>query len=289
MPKYHLNKSFFQEPAKFSDIYIMQIGRLYFEPGAAMPLHIHKNFYYELTIVTEGEGEISANGVNTRVKRGDIFLSLPCDMHRIVSSESSPMKYDFVSFYTTNEIYRTELENISRYLSPADRVFRDERIHALVCDAIMEFIESPKFSNELLHSIFTQIIIYIIRDVAEGTKARTRYATQAEAICYQLMNYIDTHIHSISKLEDVAEIMNYNYSYLSALFKKTAGCTLLSYYHQKRLEAARQLITEGTLKITEIAEMLNYSSLYSFSRAFKETFGVSPKQYEKQKKEDLSE
>ena len=44
MPKYHLNKSFFQEPAKFS-----------------------------------------ANGVNTSVKRGDIFLSLPCDIHRIVS------------------------------------------------------------------------------------------------------------------------------------------------------------------------------------------------------------
>lgn len=289
MPKYHLNKSFFQEPAKFDDIYIMQIGRLYFEPSAVMPLHIHKDFYYELTIVTEGEGEISANGVNTRVKRGDIFLSLPCDIHRIVSSANAPMKYDFVSFYTTNETYRAELENISRYLSPRDRVFRDERIRALVCDAIMELIETPKFSSELLHSIFTQIIIYIIRNVEQGTKARTRHATQAEAVCYQLMNYIDTHIYSISKLEDVAETMNYNYSYLSDLFKKTTGNTLSSYYHQKRLEAACQLIAEGTLKMTEIAETLNYSSLYSFSRAFKETFGVSPKQYEKQKKEDLSE
>ena len=158
MPKYHLNKSFFQNPARFSDIYIMQIGRLYFEPSAVMPLHIHKDFYYELTLVTEGEGTISANGVNTDVKRGDIFLSLPCDIHRIVSSEDSPLKYDFVSFYTTNEIYKAELENISRYLSPEARVFHDERIHALVCDAIMEFIESNKFSNELLHSIFTQII-----------------------------------------------------------------------------------------------------------------------------------
>ena len=283
MPKYHLNKSFFQKPAKFDDIYIMQIGRLYFEPSAVMPLHIHKDFYYELTIVTEGEGEISANGINTKVKRGDIFLSLPCDIHRIVSSENAPMKYDFVSFYTTNETYRAELENISRYLSPSDRVFRDERIRALVCDAIMELIETPKFSSELLHSIFTQIIIYIIRNVEQGTKARTRHATQAEAVCYQLMNYIDTHIYSISKLEDVAETMNYNYSYLSDLFKKTTGNTLSSYYHQKRLEAACQLIAEGTLKMTEIAEMLNYSSLYSFSRAFKENFGISPKQYAKKK------
>ena len=282
MPKYHLSKSFFQEPMRFSDIDLVQIGRLYFEPGDTMPFHIHKDFYYELTIVTEGEGEIFANGVSTSVKRGDIFLSLPCDMHRIVSSSSSPMKYDFMAFFTNNEKHRTELENISGYLSPQHRVFQDERIHALVCDAIMEFIGGSKFSNELLHAIFTQIIIYIIRDVAEGTKARTSHATQAEAICYQLMNYIDTHIFSISSLEDVAETMNYNYSYLSALFRKTTGSTLLSYYHQKRLDVARQLIAEGTMKMTEIAETLNYSSLYSFSRAFKENFGISPKQYAKE-------
>ena len=96
------------------------------------------------------------------------------------------------------------------------------------------------------------------------------------------MNYIDTHIFSISSLEDVAETMNYNYSYLSALFRKTTGSTLLSYYHQKRLDVARQLIAEGTMKMTEIAETLNYSSLYSFSRAFKENFGISPKQYAKE-------
>ena len=278
MPKYHLDKSFIKEPMKFSDVSVVQIGRRYFEQGDVMKLHAHKHFY-ELTIITDGEGEVFANGVGTPVKRGDIFLSLPFDMHRIVSSETAPMKYDFFSFSTENERFRTELEEISGYLSPNERVFNDERVHALVCDAMMEFIESTKFSNELLYSIFTQIIIYIIRNIEEGTKARTRNATQPQAICYQLMNYIDTHIYSITRLEDIAEMMSYNYSYLSNLFKKTTGGTLLSYYHKKRLDVARQLIAEGTMTITEIAEILNYSSLYSFSRAFKENFGISPKQY----------
>ena len=243
MPKYHLDKSFIKEPIRFSDISLLQIGRLYFKPGDIMKPHTHKDFF-ELTIITDGEGAVSANGVTTSVKRGDIFLSLPYDMHRIISSEDAPMKYDFFSFWTTNEAYLSEFAEISRYLSPKDRVFTDERIHSLVGDAIMEFVENAKFSGELLHAIFTQIII-----------------------------------RTISKLEDIAEAMNYNYSYLSTLFKKTTGSTLLSYYHRKRLDAARQLIAEGSLKMTEIAEMLNYSSLYSFSRAFKENFGISPKQY----------
>lgn len=279
LPKYHINKSFFHAPLKFSDISIVQIGRLYFEPGDVMKTHVHKDYYYELTIITDGEGEVVANGVSTAVKRGDIFLSLPCDVHRIVSSESAPMKYDYFCFSTEHEGYRAALEEICRDLSPSDRVFTDERIHDLVCDAIMEFIDQTRFSHELLHAIFTQIIVRLIRDVAEGSKARMRNADQAETICYQLMNHIDTHIYSISKLEDIADAMSYNYSYLSTLFRKTTGSTLLSYYHRKRLDAARELIAEGSLKMTEIAEALHYSSLYSFSRAFKENFGISPKQY----------
>lgn len=41
--------------------------------------------------------------------------------------------------------------------------------------------------------------------------------------------------------------------------------------------AARLLLNEGKLNITKIAELLNYSSIYSFSKAFKEKYGVSPK------------
>ena len=35
------------------------------------------------------------------------------------------------------------------------------------------------------------------------------------------------------------------------------------------------------MSVTEIAERLGYSSLYAFSRTFKEAFGTSPKQYAK--------
>ena len=104
-------------------------------------------------------------------------------------------------------------------------------------------------------------------------------ATQAESICYQIMNYIDTHIYTLSSLDEIASALSYNYSYISSLFKRTTGNTVFSYYNNKRLEVARQLITENTQKITEIAESLNYSSLYSFSHAFKERYGASPKKY----------
>ena len=278
MPKFHLDKSFIKNPIKFSDIYLVQIGRLYFEPGDNMHLHSHKSFY-ELTIITDGEGEVITNGVPSPVKRGDIYLSLPRDMHEIHSSVTAPMKYDFYSFYTENDEYAAALDSATSYLSPEERVFSDERISALVCDAIMEFIENEKFSNDLLYSIFKQIMIYIIRNIKRSEHKRSRSATAAESICYKIMNYIDTHVYTIRSLEEVANALNYNYSYLSSLFKSTTGNTLFSYYENKRLEIARELLTDGSQSVTEIADLLGYSSLYSFSRAFKESFGESPKKY----------
>lgn len=279
MPKYHLDKCFVKDPLKFNDFYLFQIGRLYFAPSDFMHLHAHKDFF-ELTIITDGEGEVITNGTPTPVRRGDIYLSLPCDMHEIRSSKDAPMKYDFFSFRTENTAYLPLFEEISRFLRVEDRVFSDERISALVCDAIMEFTKDSPFSKELLYSIFTQIIVYIIRDFSSATPhEKRRNASQSDAICYQIMNYIDTHIYTMKSLEELAPVMKYNYSYLSTLFKKTTGNTLLSYYYAKRLDVARILILENSLNISEIAEQLGYSSLYAFSRAFKEIYGASPKQY----------
>ena len=90
------------------------------------------------------------------------------------------------------------------------------------------------------------------------------------------MNYIDTHIYSLCNLCELTEKFKYNYSYLSSLFKKTTNKTLAEYFRNRKLETAKALVIEKNKKIGEIAEMLNYSSTFAFSKAFKEKYGVSP-------------
>ena len=105
--------------------------------------------------------------------------------------------------------------------------------------------------------------------------------TEPEALCYRLMNYVDTHIYTMTGLGELAEETNYNYSYLSSLFRKTTSGTLTDYYRRRRLETARLLILENELSISHVAELLHYSSIYTFSRAFKDEYGLSPAQYRK--------
>ena len=75
---------------------------------------------------------------------------------------------------------------------------------------------------------------------------------------------------------EIAALFGYNYSYLSSLFKRTTGGTLSEYYLGARWRVARLLVREGKSKISEIAEMLGYSSVYVFSRAYRTRFGTPP-------------
>ena len=278
--EYHLSRNYFQDPLKFGNISVSQIGRLFCSNDTVIDTHIHLDLF-ELTIVTDGKGITTTNNVPVPVEKGDIYLSLPCDSHKIVSDSEKPLKYDFFAFTCSDECFQRELEHIAaNYHSANTRIIHNERIRSLISNAIAELNQEHVYSQQLLSSIFQQVIIYIIRGFQGITPEKySDTVTHAEALCYRLMNYIDTHIYSLKNLEDLADITDYSYGYLSALFKKTTSNTLSNYYHEKKLDAARLLILENKYKIIEIAEMLNYTSVYSFSKAFSNRYGVSPRNY----------
>ncbi len=272
--RYHLIKNY-EEPLSFGNFYLVQIGRRFCERGEIIPTHAHQN-WFELTIVTKGSGIIVTNGKPTQVNSGDIYLSFPCDLHELRAPDDR-LEYDFLAFYSKDESIGAELTALSQTYLPEDqRVFHDEKIHYLVANAIIEFSVDKPHAKSLLTGIFQQILIYLVRDFNERT-ADTPNVSSADVLCYQVMNYIDTHIYEIIQLEKMAAIFNYNYSYLSALFKRTTGKTISEYYNQRRLETAKALICERKKKIGEISELLHYASPFSFSKAFKTKYGVSPK------------
>ena len=279
---YYLNKNYITSPLTFGSFRLFQIGRLYCTGQTVVDKHAHID-WFELTIVTHGKGTVVTNDVEIPVRQGDIYLSFPCDFHAIISDRNEPLRYDFFSFKTEDESFSEELAGIMEtHIRPDRRTVHDDVIASLVSGAIAELDRDDRYTKEMIEASFTQILVRLLRAFSNGDSEHARSkATEAEALCYRLMNYIDTHIYTLSGLEELAKVTNYNYSYLSSLFHKTTSGMLTDYYRHRRLETARLLIDEGGLSITEIASLLRYSSIYTFSRAFKEFFGVPPAQYKK--------
>ncbi len=279
--KYHINY-YYGEPIIYNDILLVQLGRLYCSPSGIIEEHAHTD-WYELTCVTDGEGIVMTNGVSVKVSKGDIYLSFPGDFHAIYSSKEKPLKYDFFSFQTKDKKIKKELlyivANIHSY---SQRVIQNEQILSVISNAIAELCSNQEYSQEILYTNFKQILFYILRSfMAQAKDVKSFRTLSADELCYQIMHYIDTHMYSIKNLTELSEKFSYNYSYLSNLFKNQTGTTLSAYYQSRRLDAAKLLLDEKKLKVNQIAEILGYSSLYSFSKAFKQKYGVSPKNYTK--------
>lgn len=283
--KYRIDKSYFEQPVVTGDFHIYQIGRLFGGTSFNMPTHVHRDLF-ELTIITGGKGVVTTNNVATPVEKGDIYLSFPGDFHQITTDKVLPLEYDFFAFQAQTPQLKEKLDQITiSHVSATNRVIRDPRISFLVGNILSELCSEAEISTFLLNAILIQLLVYLTRDFENMVHAESVKKKQpnADIICYQLMTYIDAHIYSLKNLETIAQITNYNYSYLSKLFHKTTGTTVFEYYNNRRLDTAKMLLQEDKLSVTSISEMLNYSTPFSFSRAFKNKYNCSPKNYQKSK------
>ena len=275
--KYHYEQRF-TPPRPFACIDLYQIGTSYFQPHTAVPLHTHVGFF-ELTAITAGKGRICANNVTVEVEKGDIFVSFPFDTHSIEADEREGMNYHFFAFYLKDEELLADMEKLSlQYGKPTERIIHSNTVNSLLVSAIAEIGQERLHHKRYLDSLFMQMIVQVIRAFHKQSDAAAP-PNKREELCYQVMDYINTHIFSITSLSEVAKCFSYDYTYISKIFSQTTSQSISEYYRFQRLEVARVLIHENAMRLTEIAEKLGYSSIYSFSKAFKKQYGVPPREY----------
>lgn len=65
-------------------------------------------------------------------------------------------------------------------------------------------------------------------------------------------------------------------------FRQVFGTTAFGYLYTYRLEQARQLLQECRLNVSEVAHAVGFGSCSHLSKAFRQQYGVSPKQYQRQ-------
>ncbi len=280
--RYHLNINRFDEPLRAGDFSVFQIGTMYCNGNTVVPTHVQGDLY-EITFVRAGRGIVTTNNCKTAVRSGDIYLSFSGDFHAIESDAEHPLRYAFLAFQTEAEYYKAALETlVSLCGAPTSRKVSGDRIGMLLEDALAEISAGGEPNERLLEAVLSQIVIYLVRAFdSEHAGKNTLSVSDAEALCYRMINYIDTHIFSMGGLWELADELRYNYSYLSGLFKRVTGGTLAEYYSTRRLESARLMIEEGKLTLAQIAERLHYSSPGAFSRAFHKHYGIPPRDIKK--------
>ncbi len=101
--------------------------------------------------------------------------------------------------------------------------------------------------------------------------------TSSKQVVQEIMQYIEDNYNSAEiSLNEVAERIYLTPNYISMLIKQETGENFSDIVVGKRIEKAKELLFDVTLKTYEIAEKVGYSDPNYFSRTFKKVVGISP-------------
>jgi len=105
------------------------------------------------------------------------------------------------------------------------------------------------------------------------------YGNDAASIARMAIGYIDTHIHSIIRLEEVSQEMGFSLRHLNRIFLEEIGISVSEYFVRIKIQEAKRLLQHSQLTIAEIAEQLNYWDSTHFAKMFRKITGKSPREF----------
>lgn len=97
---------------------------------------------------------------------------------------------------------------------------------------------------------------------------------------HKIINYIEQNYDRKIKLEDIAQHIHLNQSYISTLFKEQMGISVSDYILNYRLSVAKKLlINSKEMSINDIALQVGFFDAAHFTKTFKSYYSITPKDY----------
>lgn len=236
----------------------------------------HYHDRYELVLFLKGDVTYTVEGRSYKLKRGDIVLSRPRQIHCI-----SPRINSYYERYIAIINQKYINHNILEKLRDGQDVFSTRNNEALF-DLFSKLDEYEKrFSKEEFSHIAYNIIEEIIYNlsVIEQDSA----TSDINQIIEKALDYINENLTSITGIDEICKKLYITKSHLHHLFVKHLQTTPAKYICAKKLILAQRMIKKGK-RPTDVYLECGFSDYATFFRNFKRHFGYSPNQEGKARK-----
>lgn len=104
-----------------------------------------------------------------------------------------------------------------------------------------------------------------------------------------LLVFIDKHLHEELDRDELADRVGLSAARFHVVFEEIVGLPPMSFVKRQRMKKAQILLAETQRSVKEIGDQVGYLDAYTFSRAFKNTVGISPKKYRDRSQKLFSE
>ncbi|MGX6969835.1 AraC family transcriptional regulator [Vagococcus bubulae] len=268
---------FFNEEI-FSELLFLNVGH-----ETCLPKHSYGpkiREHYVIHYIIKGKGIFKINGKTYHLKEKNFFLIRPNELSYYEADAEEPWEYYWLGFNGS----RVEEILLSRFI---DQFTDTGMFHSKGNNLNFKF-EDLLNSNPFDYSkmLFRYSIFFDLIRMVNGGIPSTKYyegISMKKMYSKTFMLYIQNSYHLKElTISSIANSMNLNPSYLSQIIKEELGITPIGYLKEYRLQKASVLLELGNITVTEVADLVGYESVPSFSRAFKKLFGQAPSVYKGQ-------
>ncbi len=241
----------------------------------------HSHSFYEIFYVTEGEITHIQNGKKQLIQTGDMFFLRPNDIHTFKRTGECTHRDIVISIQL--------FENAARYVSPTllDEINQSvSPVHIKIDSAQIEYLEKLLNFIKYMSPSVEKNRPYLINSFVAHALGFLYFSDQEEKPPYprwfqSLLANLNDPVHIKAGIQSAMSEVNYNYIYVSRIFKKYIGVTMTEYLTQKRMDLAKVYLATTKMNIAQIAEEVGYPYSYRFNQVFKEYHHCTPKEYRK--------
>ena len=249
--------------------------KFYQEKGTNYNFSGEKHSYWELTYVDKGELLTTIDGVSYHLKQGDLIFYAPMQFHTQSTFEKISSSYLTINFKM----------NFNHADLLCNKIFSLKRDSYFIVTRLIEELSNDNlYSDDLSLCYLKELIIQMLRfDNSHFHSKPTTHMQQTyeNELLNDILLYIDDNIYEKISVSTLCEHFCISTSMLHSLFRKNMNNTAKNYINELKLSKSKELIRNSTHTLSEISEMLGFSSIHYFSKKFKSYFNISPTEYSK--------
>jgi AraC-like DNA-binding protein len=132
------------------------------------------------------------------------------------------------------------------------------------------------YMNAKVHELLLYSVECLIDEKDEGFACKFLDEEAGRDRIYKAREILLQNIGSPITIKALSRKIAMNECYLKKGFKEIFGTTIFDFYQQQRMEHAKYLLYEKSLSVTDVSDLLGYSSISHFSAAFKKHTGLKP-------------
>ncbi|MNZ88394.1 HTH-type transcriptional regulator YesS [compost metagenome] len=161
----------------------------------------------------------------------------------------------------------------------------NEHMRYLIEDMFREYTGQEPWRKTMLQARLKEILVCFDRYRRKHSSQPiiASAGSKTNASVWPIIHYIHRHYQDDLALSDLASRFSLSISRISEVIKQTTGQTFVHFLHDLRLRHACGLLVSTDMSVSEIALEVGYGSYKTFSRIFRESKGIVPKDYRKMK------